>query len=128
MADVAVLEIGSLDLTKHATAQLREHFREIDKDEVEDVMEVPYRVNKMLETSSGAILLIDSTDQKFTEQVVEKILDIEIEKDKPIQKLVLENQNESQEAYRKRAQEATRENAEKIADKIKNSSKKTVKT
>lgn len=119
MADVAVLEIGDLELTKHATAQLREHFQDIEKDEVESVTEVPYRVNRMLENSSGAILLIDSTDQRFTDQMVKKLLDIEIEKDRPVQKLVLENQNESRETYKRRAQEATRENAEKLADKIK---------
>lgn len=122
---VAVIELGDIELAKHATAQLREYFQQIKSEEVEDVLEVPLTLQKVLDDCSGCILLIDSTDQRFTEEVVSKVLDIETDRRKPIQKLIVEKDKESRQAFRKRSQEAARENAEKLAGKIENTGSRT---
>ena len=125
MAEIVVIELGSIGLGKHATAQLREYFQEIKKEEVEDVLEIPLTLQRSLEDCSGCMLLVDSTEQKFTEEVVSKVLDIETDKRKPVQKLIVEKHNESRQAFRERAQEQARENAEKLAGKIENRNSKT---
>jgi 6,7-dimethyl-8-ribityllumazine synthase len=121
MPEVAVLEVSDLELGKHARAQLKDYFEEIEVEEVSKVTEVPWTLEKLLERNKGAILLIDGTEQEYMHQAVGKVLDVEMDADKPVQKLILEKENESQELFKDRAQEAARENAEKLADKIKNS-------
>lgn len=121
MPDVAVLEVSDLELGKQAMAQLRDYFDDIEVEEVSKVTEVPWTLEKLLERNQGAILLVDGTDQEYMHQAVGKVLDVEMEADKPVQKLIVEKENESQEKFRDRAREAARENAEKLADKIKNS-------
>ncbi|MFB6115380.1 MAG: hypothetical protein ABEK04_03730 [Candidatus Nanohalobium sp.] len=120
MDKVGVLEVGDLELGKHATAQLREYFEDIDKQEVKRATEIPYKLNEVLADAKGVIVLIDATDEKYMDQVVDKILDVEMKRDKPVQKLFVEKADESQETFQRRAQEAARENSEKLADKIKN--------
>lgn len=119
MADVAILEVSSLDLGKHARAQLRDYFEEIEQEKVSKVTEVPWKLEKMLKNSKGAVLIIDSTEQEYMHQAVDKVLDVEMKAEKPVQKLLLEKEHESKEAFQKRAEEAARENAEKLAVKIK---------
>ncbi|MFB6175528.1 MAG: hypothetical protein ABEJ87_06195 [Candidatus Nanohalobium sp.] len=118
-----MLEVSNLELGRHATGQLRDYFDDIVSEEVSKVTEVPWTLEKLLEDSRGAILLVDATDQAYMHEAVDKVLDVEMDAGKPVQKLILEKQNESKEAFKSRAQEATRENAEKLADKIKNSGK-----
>lgn len=120
MAEAGIIELGDLDLKKHARAQLRDYFEKLDIEEVHRAVDIPYKLDKMLESSKGVILLIDSTGQRFMDPVMKEVLEIEREKSKPVQKLFLEKDNESRQNYAKRAQEATREDAEKLAGKIKN--------
>lgn len=120
MDKVGIIEVEDLDLGKHADAQLRDYFEEIDSEKIRRPTEVPFRLNELLKETDGVIVLIDSTGQRYMEQVVQKIMDVEMERGKPVQKLIVEKENESLENFRKRAQEAARENSEKLADKIKN--------
>jgi len=115
---VGVIELGDTGLGRHATAQLREYFQDIEREEVEDLLEIPLKLEELLERNSGCLLLIDSTEQRFTEEVISKVLDIEMDKGKPVQKMIVEKQKESREAFEDRTQEAARENAEKLAAKI----------
>lgn len=116
--EVMVIELSDVGLGKHARAQLREYFEEIKKKEAEDVLEIPLMVEKALDENSGCIILIDSTDQQFMEEVVSKVLDIETNKRKPVQKLIVNKESESENMFKRRVQEAARENAEKLAAKI----------
>ena len=125
MAEVAVLEVSDLDLGKHAMAQLKDYFDEIEIEEVSKVTEIPWTLEKLLERNRGVILLVDGTEQQYMHQAVGKVLDVEMEADKPVQKLIVEKENESMEAFTDRAQEAARENAEKLAGKIENTNSKT---
>lgn len=118
MGKVAVMELGDIELGRHATAQLREYFDDIEKRKVEDILEIPYLLDKKLQNVQGIILLIDSTEQKYVEQTVDKVWDIEIDHSKPVQKLIVQKQDESRQVFRERAQEAARENAEILTEKI----------
>lgn len=118
MDKVAVIELGDREMARHATAQLRESFGEIEREKVEEILEIPLKLEKLLDRNSGCLLLIDSTDQRFVNEVISKVLDLEIEKKKKVQKLIVEKQKESEQAFKKRIQEAARENAEKLAEKI----------
>lgn len=120
MPDAGIIELGDLELTKHARAQLRDYFEDLELEEVDRATDIPYKLEKMLDSTEGVILLVDSTDQRFMDSVVKEILEIEREKSRPVQKLLLEKGNESEQNYRKRAQESAREDAEKLAGKIKN--------
>lgn len=118
MDKVAVVELDDLDLGRHASSQLRDYFEDIEKRKVREATEIPFVLDQMLEDSQGAVLLVDTTDQKYIEQVVDKVLQIEMETGKPVQQLLLEKENESQEVFEDRAQSDTREQAEILADKV----------
>jgi len=118
MGKVAVLELDDLELGKHATSQLRDYFEDIEKRKVRKATEIPFVLDQMLEDAQGAVLLVDTTEQKYMEQVIDKVLEIEMEKGKPVQQLLLEKEDESREAFQERSRSETREQAEILADKV----------
>lgn len=120
MDKVGIIQVEDLDLGKHADAQLRDYFEDIQSEKIRRPTEIPFRLNELLKETQGVIVLIDATGERYMDQVVKKIMDVEMERGKPVQKLIVEKENESMEKFQKRTQEAARENAEKLADKIKN--------
>lgn len=118
MADIALFEVGDLDMGKHAYAQLREYFEDIRKNDLTEVTEVPWKLDSELQQADGAIVLVDLSEASFAEQAVKKILDIETERKKPVQKVFVEKKKENREAFRDRAHRRARENAEKLAEKL----------
>jgi|APHM01.1.fsa_nt_gi hypothetical protein len=120
MDKVGIIQVEDLDLGKHSDAQLRDYFEDIQSEKIRRPTEIPFRLNELLKETEGVIVLIDATGERYMDQVVKKIMDVEMQRGKPVQKLIVEKENESMEKFRKRTQEAARENSEKLADKIKN--------
>lgn len=121
MTELCIIEFSSLDLGKEASAQLRDYFDDVETLELQDFLDIPSRIQEKLEDSKGVIVIADTTDEAFDSEVIEKVLEVELGSDKPVQKLFLAREKESTENFQKRAAEKTREHAEKLANKIKNS-------
>lgn len=108
---VAVIDSTGMDLGKHAYSQMKDFGvnPEVIKTEA---------LNAPREVSRGDhqhFLLILDSSERFVEQVIGKILDLEEEVN--VDKVILEKKNEGQEVFEKRAQRKTMEKAEKLAEK-----------
>jgi tryptophanyl-tRNA synthetase len=107
---VLVIDSTDLDLGKHAYSQMKDFG--VDAEVVEiDGLDAPRRMSR----SDEKVLFIFDTGQNFAEQVVGKVLDLEEEIH--VEKVFVEQEDESQEVFERRAKNRTREKAEKLAEK-----------
>ncbi|MFB6180404.1 MAG: hypothetical protein ABEJ93_00860 [Candidatus Nanohalobium sp.] len=83
--------------------------------QISKAVDAPLELSNKLEEAEAAVLIIDLTNQRYVEQAVKKAIDLEVEKNKPVQKILVKKENESKERFQDRAEEKTREQAEKLA-------------
>lgn len=111
--DTLILDTTGEDFGKHAYSQMAEFQVNVEVKEVE-LIDAPGEISR---TDANSFLIICDGDEKFIETVIDKILDLEMEKGF-IEKVLLDSSGESQEVFRRRARREAGEAAERLAEKI----------
>lgn len=109
---VSVLDATDLDLGKHAYSQMKDFGVDPETENV-NALNIPRLISQKEE---NYFLIIMNTQEKFSNQIVSKILDLEEEK--YVEKVFIEKENEGQEVFQRRAKRLTREKSEKLAEKV----------
>jgi hypothetical protein len=108
----AVIDTTELDLGKHAYSQMKDFG--VDPEVINTApLNAP---RKIAQTSHENFILIINSKTNYTEQIIQKTLDLE--KQNTVEKIIIEKQNESRESMKRRAKRKTRETAEKLAEQI----------
>jgi hypothetical protein len=109
---VIVIDTTELELGSRAYAQMKDFG--IDPDVIEtEPLDAP---GKIARNEESTFLLIIKEETRFSKEIIAKILDLE-EQNK-INKVVINKKNESRESFKNRAKTKTREEAEKLAEEI----------
>lgn len=108
---VTVIDATELDLGKHAYSQMKDFGVDAEVLKV-DSLDVPREIAGLEEE----ILLILDTEERFAEQIVGKVLDLE--EDRYIEKVFIEKKDRGREVFHRESKRKTREKAEKLAEKI----------
>jgi len=113
--DVLVLDSTEEDFGKHAYSQLKEYKLDVNVKKA-DFIDLPGIISR---SESKAFLIICDTNEDYMEPVIDKILQLEIEKG-IIQKVFLDSSGKSQEIFNRQARRKAGEAAEKLQEKVKN--------
>lgn len=108
-----ILDSTDLKLGRHAYSQMKD-FGVDPKTKKVKLLNIPRNIAQSPEEN---FLVLMRTDQKFAEEVLAKILDLE--ENKKVAKVFLEKENEGNEVFETRAKRLTRERSEKLAEEIK---------
>ncbi len=109
---VTVIDSTDLKLGKHAYSQMKDFGVDPEVKKTE-ALNIP---RSIAQSRKENFLVLMRTDQKFTEEVVAKIMDLE--EKKKVAKVFVERNDEGREVFEKRAERLAREKAEKLAEKV----------
>jgi len=111
--DTLILDTTGEDFGKHAYSQLAEFSLEAEVKEVK-LIDAPGEIAR---AGAESFIIIADSSEKFIEPVIDKIIELEIEKG-VIEKVLLDSSGESQEVFRRRARREAGEAAERLAEKM----------
>ena len=111
--DCLILDSTGEDFGKHAYSQLAEFEVEAETRKL-NLIDIP---GEMSRSDAESFIVIADSSEKFMEQVMDKILELEMDKG-VVEKVLLDSSGESQEVFRRRAKRESGEAAERLAEKI----------
>lgn len=111
---VSVIDTTEHDFGKHCYSQIKEFDHEVAVRD-EKLLDVP---GIMSRSDYEAFIVIINKDNDFVDQTLGKIIDVEVQTDSIVKKLVLDSSDESQEAFVRRGRRAAGEIAEKLCKNI----------
>lgn len=111
--NVLVIDSTGGEIGKSSYTQLKEFGLEVELKKV-DFLDVPGVLKR---SDADSYLVICDMAENYNEPVVEKILELELEKG-IVEKVFLDSEGESKEMFERRAQRKSNEAAEELAEKL----------
>lgn len=108
-----------LEMERYASAQVREFSHETEIRTVDQPLNVPGELSRMLEELEAVLVAVDVTETAYEGEIVREIIAAERESGKAVQKAIVRRRNnENLHDFERRAQELAREKAELLVEDI----------
>lgn len=116
---VGVVElVNDHGLGNHAVAQLQEFGHEVERREVEQLIDLPGKAQRIADECDGLLILADVTDEEFVEETVKSLLRVELDFGKPVYKVIEEKGYQDRHHFQEEITEAARQRAEEISKEL----------
>ncbi|MFB6207852.1 MAG: hypothetical protein ABEJ69_00730 [Candidatus Nanohaloarchaea archaeon] len=116
---VGVVElVNEHSLGNHAVAQLQEMGFNVEREEVEQLIDLPGKAQRISEECDGLLVLADVTNKEFVDETVEALLRVELDTGKPVHKVIEEKGYQDRHHFQEDITETARQRAEEIAEEI----------